>query len=133
MSICCIAISRIKVQNGLADWSWDPAARQWNSLGRRLPKPYQLRWYPDITHCVRRQYQVPWMDPALGLTIGREPVNPRPVDYTQIYHMDYTFTDGFLSYSDGVNDDFNKCLWSQLAWNPQSNRRHCPGIFAILF
>lgn len=88
---------------------------------KRLPTQYRLRWYPDITHCVRCQYPVPWMDPALGLTLGREPVNPRPVDYTQIYRMDYAFTDGFLTYSDGINDDFNKCLWSQLGWNPDKN------------
>ena len=90
---------------------------------RRLPKPYQLRWYPDITHTVRCQYPVPWLDPALGMTLGREPVNPRPIDYTQIYRMDYAFTDGFVTYSDGVHDDFNKSLWSQLGWNPNTNPR----------
>lgn len=100
---------------------------------KRLPKSYRLRWYPDITHCVRCQYPVPWMDPALGLTLGREPVNPRPVDYTQIYRMDYRFTDGFLSYSDGVNDDFNKCLWSQLGWNPDTNPRDVAKEYARFF
>ena len=85
---------------------------------QRTPKRYKLRWYPDITHIVRCQYPIPWLDPAWGVTIGREPVNPRPVDYTAIYQNYYRFTDGFLSYSDGIHDDFNKCLWSQLAWQP---------------
>jgi hypothetical protein len=85
---------------------------------QRTPKQYKLRWYPDITHIVRCQYEIPWLDPAWGVTIGREPVNPRPVDYASIYQNDYRFTDGFLSYSDGIHDDFNKCLWSQLAWRP---------------
>ena len=100
---------------------------------RRLPKPYQLRWYPDITHVVRCQYPVPWLDPALGMTLGREPVNPRPVDYTEIYRMDYAFTDGFVSYSDGVHDDFNKSLWSQLGWNPYSNPREVAVEYARFF
>ncbi len=85
---------------------------------QRTPKQYKLRWYPDITHIVRCQYEIPWLDPAWGVTLGREPVNPRPVDYAAIYQNDYRFTDGFLSYSDGIHDDFNKCLWSQLAWRP---------------
>ena len=52
---------------------------------RRLPKEYKLRWYPDITHTVRCQYPMPWLDPAWGVTLGREPVNPRPVDFAAIY------------------------------------------------
>ncbi|WP_010586742.1 hypothetical protein [Schlesneria paludicola] len=100
---------------------------------QRLPKQYQLRWYPDITHCVRCQYPVPWMDPAIGLTLGREPVNPRPVDYTDIYRADYSFTDGFLTYSDGVHDDFNKNLWSQLGWNPEADPRDIARDYARFF
>ncbi len=100
---------------------------------RRLAKPYQLRWYPDITHCVRCQYPVPWLDPALGMTLGREPVNPRPVDYTQIYRMDYAFTDGFVTYSDGVHDDFNKSLWTQLGWNPDKSPREVAKEYARFF
>lgn len=84
----------------------------------RLSKEYKLRWYPDITHTVRCQYPVPWLDPAWGLTLGREGVNPRPVDYTAIYREGYRYTDGFLTYSDGIHDDFNKNLWSQLGWDP---------------
>lgn len=100
---------------------------------QRLPKQYQLRWYPDITHCVRCQYPVPWLDPAIGLTLGREPVNPRPVDYTDIYRADYSFTDGFLTYSDGVHDDFNKNLWSQLGWNPETDPRDIARDYARFF
>jgi hypothetical protein len=100
---------------------------------QRLAKQYQLRWYPDITHSVRSQYPVPWLDPALGMTLGRECVNPRPVDYTEIYRMDYAFTDGFLTYSDGVHDDFNKSLWSQLGWNPATHPRSIALEYARFF
>ncbi len=110
-----------------------PSSPPMESTRKRLPNQYQLRWYPDITHCVRCQYPVPWIDPALGMTLGREPVNPRPVDYTDIYRMDYTFTDGFLTYSDGVHDDFNKNLWTQLGWNPNTNPREIARDYARFF
>ena len=100
---------------------------------KQLPQPYHLRWYPDITHIVRCQYPVPWIDPVLGETIGREPVCPRPVDLTQIYQMDYGFTNGFLTYSDGVHDDFNKNLWSQLGWNPNRSAREIALDYARFF
>jgi hypothetical protein len=99
----------------------------------RTPKRYKLRWYPDITHVVRCQYQIPWLDPAWGVTLGREPVSPRPVDFASIYQNDYRFTDGFLSYSDGVHDDFNKCLWSQLAWQPDRSPRDIAVEYARYF
>ena len=99
----------------------------------RLPQQYPLRWYPDITHNVRCQYPVPWLDPVWGLTIGREGVNPRPHDYTAIYHIDYRYTDGFLSYSDGIHDDFNKNLWSQLAWDPDQSIHDMTGDYARYF
>ena len=100
---------------------------------QRTPKRYKLRWYPDITHIIRCQYPIPWLDPAWGVTLGREPVNPRPVDYAAIYQNDYRFTDGFLSYSDGVHDDFNKCLWSQLAWQPDIPPRDVAVEYARYF
>jgi hypothetical protein len=100
---------------------------------RLLPKRYAQRWYPDITHIVRCQYPVPWLDPAWGLTIGREPVNPRPTDYTAIYRDGYRFTNGFLTYSDGIHDDFNKTLWSQLGWNPDRSAREIAIEYARFF
>ena len=110
-----------------------PGSPPMESTRQRLPKPYHLRWYPDITHVIRCHYPVPWLDPALGLTLGRECVNPRPVDMTQIYQMDYTFTDGFLTYSDGVHDDFNKNLWTQLGWNPNRHPREIAADYARFF
>jgi hypothetical protein len=110
-----------------------PSSPSMDSMRLRTPKRYKLRWYPDITHIVRCQYPIPWLDPAWGVTIGREPVNPRPVDYAAIYQNDYRFTDGFLSYSDGAHDDFNKCLWSQLAWKPDIAPRDVAVEYARYF
>ncbi len=83
-----------------------------------LPSRYRLRWYPDITHCVLCQFEVHSWDPALAMTLGREPVNPRPQEYARIFRFWAPLTDGFLTYSDGINDDVNKAVWSQLGWEP---------------
>jgi len=110
-----------------------PSSPPLNATRERLPKDYRLRWYPDITHTVRCQYPVPWFDLAWGLTLGREPVNPRPLDYTAIYRAGYRDTDGFLTYSDGIHDDFNKNLWSQLGWEPDRDPRDCAIDYARYF
>ena len=95
-----------------------PSSPHLSETRRRLPAQYQLRDYPDITHVVRCQYPVPWLDPAFALTSGREAVNPRPIFYSQLIRYLIPFTDGFISYSDGVHDDVNKAVWSQLTWDP---------------
>lgn len=86
-----------------------------------LPKKYLHRFYPDITHTVRCQYPVDNWDQAFALTLGREPCNPQPLMYTDLFHKDSQFTDGFITYSDGTHDDVNKVLWSQLGVNPQKD------------
>jgi hypothetical protein len=89
----------------------------------RLPKQYGLRHYPDITHIVRCEYPVPWLDPAIAFTLGRECVNPRPVFYRYIHNNAAPYTNGFLTYSDGIHDDVNKVVWSALGWDPNTDLR----------
>ncbi len=90
---------------------------------KRLAPKYKLRHYPDITHTVRCQYPVPWWDPALALTLGRECPNPRPVFYAYVHNRLAPDTDGFLTYSDGIHDDVNKVIWSARGWDPQIDVR----------
>ncbi|HDP33879.1 MAG TPA: hypothetical protein ENN29_02080 [Candidatus Hydrogenedentes bacterium] len=90
---------------------------------RRLTKDYPVRHYPDITHTVRCQYPVPWWDPAFAVTLGREPINPQPVFYAFIHNTFAPDTVGFISYSDGINDDLNKVVWSLRGWNPDHDVR----------
>jgi hypothetical protein len=85
----------------------------------RLPKQYQHRQYPDITHSVRCEFPVEKFDQAFALTLGRESVNPRPFAFAKIHAKYAPFTDGFVSYSDGSHDDVNKVLWSMRGWDPQ--------------
>jgi hypothetical protein len=99
----------------------------------RLDRRFKLRDYPDITHTVRSQYVVPDWDPAYNFTLGREPINPRPVFYADLHDRLAPHTDGFISYSDGVNDDVNKAIWSAKAWSPASTAREILIEYARLF
>jgi hypothetical protein len=90
-------------------------------LRAKLPKRYPIRNYPDITHSQRCEYPVPDWDLALASTLGREAINPRPQDEWHIFQHTYKDTIGFLTYSEGCNDDVNKTIWSALGWNPDAN------------
>ena len=83
-----------------------------------IPAKYALRNYPDITHSLNCQFPVPEWDIAFALTEGRETINPRPLDEAAIFHATLPGTIGFLSYSEGCNDDVNKFMWSGLGWDP---------------
>jgi hypothetical protein len=98
-----------------------------------LPPSYKLRYYPDLTHNVRSEFPVPWWDPVFNFTLGREAVNPRPRQYTAIYHFLEPYMDGFISYSDGAHDDVNKIMWTRLAWDPQVTERQVLIEYANFF
>ncbi|HTI52250.1 MAG TPA: hypothetical protein VL475_14905, partial [Planctomycetaceae bacterium] len=89
-------------------------------LRGRLPSRYLIRGYPDITHSIGCQHPVPDWDMAFAITEEREVINPRPVDEAAIFRMYQNDTIGFLTYSEGCNDDVNKFIWSGLGWNPQA-------------
>jgi hypothetical protein len=90
---------------------------------KRLPAKYRLRHYPDITHSCRGQFPVEWWDSALARTLGRECPNPQPVYNSLIHNWFAPYTDGFISYSDGMHDDLNKFIWSAKSWNPDIDVR----------
>ena len=90
-------------------------------LRKALPAKYPIRDYPDITHSLRCQYPVPDWDVAYSLTEGREVINPRPRDEAAIFHAFADQTIGFITYSEGCNDDVNKIVWSALGWDPEAD------------
>jgi len=102
-------------------------------LRKRIPERFKFRDYPDITHNKLSQYPVPWWDQALALTLGREAINPRPVQYAYMHNWFAPFSDGFISYSDGVHDDVNKAIWSALSWNPDQDPRDILIEYANVF
>jgi len=85
---------------------------------RAVPERYPIRFYPDITHSLTCQYPVPDWDVAYALTEGREIVNPRPESEAAILRLSLPQTIGFITYSEGCNEDVNKFVWSALGWNP---------------
>ncbi len=87
-------------------------------LRARVPKRYQVRFYPDITHSREAEFPVEDWDPAYADTEAREIINPRPVAEAAIFRRYAQSSNGFVTYSEGCNDDFNKILWSSLGWNP---------------
>ncbi len=90
-------------------------------LRKAVPSRYPIRDYPDITHSLRCQYPVPDWDVAYALTEGREVINPRPRDESAIFHAFADRTIGFITYSEGCNDDVNKIVWSALGWDPSAD------------
>jgi hypothetical protein len=89
-------------------------------LRELVPDQYPIRHYPDITHSRQCQYPVPDWDIAYALTEGRECINPRPEGEAVIFRKTQPQTLGFLTYSEGCNDDVNKTVWSALGWDPDA-------------
>ncbi|WP_373650221.1 hypothetical protein [Schlesneria sp. DSM 10557] len=85
-----------------------------------IPQQYPIRGYPDITHSTNCQHPVPEWDVAFGITEGREVINPRPLSQAEIFKYYQKSTVGFLTYSEGCNDDVNKFVWSGLGWNSKT-------------
>ncbi len=84
---------------------------------RRMPARYAMHFYTDIGHTMPAQVPGAEWDPIFALTEGREPICPRPAAFLQIYHRFQSLHTGFITYSEGVNDDVNKMLFSQLGWS----------------
>ncbi len=83
-----------------------------------IPARYPIQFYPDIGHVMHAQFPVPQWDPKFALTEGREPIDPQPAAQTAIFRHFAPFNTGFVTYSEGVNDDVNQALWMQLGWSP---------------
>lgn len=88
-----------------------------SELRAAVPKRYPIRSYPDITHSRGSQYPVPDWDWSFSLTEARETINPRPLGTARIFRAEAPFMHGFLTYSEGCNDDVNKAVWSALGWS----------------
>jgi hypothetical protein len=101
---------------------------------RELLKPgIPIRHYPDITHNYSSQYPVPHWDLAYAMTLGRESINPRPLDEKAIHNALDQYGVGSVSYSEGTNDDVNKFVWSDQDWNPETPVMETLRDYARLF
>ena len=102
-------------------------------LRKQVPARYPIRLYPDITHTVHGEYTVPDWDMAFAVTQGREIYSPRPVDEAIVFRHTAPYAIGAISYSEGVNDDVNKMLWSALGWDPNADVKQLLRQFAQYF
>jgi len=99
-----------------APWERDPLP----TLRERVPEDLPIRHYPDITHTFLCQYPVPHWDLAFAMTEGREPICPRPTAMKHIHNLTCEYAVGSLTYSEGVNDDVNKFVWTDQDWDPST-------------
>lgn len=100
---------------------------------RRIPAGMKIRLYPDVSHNVRSQFEVPDWDQTYALTLGRETVNPRPVEYAARHRKTASLASGGITYSDGVHDDVNKIIWTALDWDPNRAPRDILIEYARLY
>jgi hypothetical protein len=99
----------------------------------RVPARYPLILYPDVAHTMHAQFPVPEWWPEFALTEGREPINPRPLAYTKIFRRFAPLSRGFVTYSEGVNSDFNELLWLRMGWDPTVDPRTVATDYARAF
>lgn len=108
-----------------------------HELRKRLPDKYPMRFYPDITHNVRCEYPVHYTEDdwhfALASCLGRESVNPRPVEYRMLHRQTRKYVIGSVSYSEGVNDDVNKAVWSDMDFYGETDLRTTLLDYARMF
>lgn len=96
-----------------------------HELRKRIPQKYPLRFYPDITHNVRCEYPVNFLEDdwhyAYAATLSRESINPRPTELRTLHRIFSPYTIGSVSYSEGAHDDLNKAVWSALEFNQNTD------------
>lgn len=106
-------------------------------LRRKVPMRYPIRFYPDITHNLRCEYPVHFERDdwhyALATVNSRESVNPRPREYCELHKLTRPYVIGSVSYSEGVNDDVNKAVWSALDYAPDTPLREILEDYSRLY
>ncbi len=108
-----------------------------HELRKRIPEKYPMRFYPDITHNVRCEYPVNFLEDdwhyTLAATLSRESVNPRPTELRTLHRIFAPYTIGSVSYSEGVHDDLNKMIWSVMEWDENIDLREAVLDYARYF
>eukprot|EP00943_MAST-04B_sp_MAST-4B-sp1_P003526 g3526.t1 len=77
-----------------------------------------IRQYPDLCHMFDAQYAFKKWDDPFALSYGRQVVNPTPIFMSEIVKLRSNGSSpniGVGAYSEGLNDDLNKFIWSAMA------------------
>ncbi|MBP9988628.1 MAG: hypothetical protein KBT46_03940 [Ruminococcus sp.] len=108
-----------------------------DEMRRVISDKYQLRFYPDIAHNVRCEVPVHFNRSdwhyAFASTLSREAVNPRPTEYRLLHRITRRYFIGSVTYSEGVNDDVNKFVWSDLDFDFNCNTRETLNDYSRAF
>lgn len=108
-----------------------------HELRAKAPQKYPMRFYPDITHNLRCEYPVHFLNDdwhySFASTLSRESVNPRPVEFSIIHKLYSHYTIGSVSYSEGVHDDLNKMVWSLLEFDSDYPLREAVSDYVRFF
>lgn len=108
-----------------------------DELRRSISLKYSIDQYPDITHNVRCETPVHFTRDdwhyAWAATLSRESVNPRPREYRLLHMKTRQYLRGSIPYSEGVNDDINKVLWSAMDFDFGAQPREVIRDYARLF
>ena len=87
------------------------------ALHTRSHPTINVRQYPDICHAVDAGFAIPGWDAAWAMAYRRQVVNPLPRFFSHVIaerSNGSTPTRGVGAYSEGLNDDLNKVVWSAL-------------------
>ncbi len=108
-----------------------------DEMRRRFDMKYLFRYYPDIGHNVRCESPVHFNRDdwhyAMTATLSREAVNPRPTEFRLLHRMMRQYFIGSVTYSEGVNDDANKFIWSSMDYDYNCSLRESILDYARMF
>ncbi len=106
-------------------------------LRKAVPERYPIRFYPDVTHNVRCEYPVHFekndWSYVLASTLSRESINPRPYEYKHLHDITKKYLCGSVSYSDGINDDVNKIIFSACDFDSSCDVREVLEDYARMY
>ncbi len=96
----------------------DREARYLREMLKQIPRTVEITTFPDISHWVSAQYQFPVVSPEMAAVYERRTFNVRPRQLENIFRKTAGYSIGTTAYCEGIFDDVNKAVWTQLHWNP---------------
>lgn len=94
-----------------------PWSRFFIELNEKLGDTYKIVMTADTTHWSQSQMAVFASDPIMKELYRRRALWTAPVWFKDIYMEIYPYWESYLTYSEGIHDDFNKYLWTRLSWD----------------
>ncbi len=96
----------------------DRETRYLREMLKQVPRTIEITTFPDISHWVSAQYQFPVVAPEMAAVYERRTFNVRPRQLESIFRKTAGYSIGTSAYCEGIFDDVNKAVWTQLHWNP---------------